>query len=84
MQGTVIPYVLLYQFHGILMTSKSIKEVIPMKTAVCKPNYPAMPKLPYPNAATRRQLLQRFLDTALVIASGIGLAAAFLLLAVLV
>lgn len=54
-----------------------------MKTAVCKPNYPAMPKLPYPNAATRRQMLQRFLDTALVIASGIGLAAAFLLLAVI-
>ena len=53
-----------------------------MKTAVCSPHYTTMSKLPYPNAATRRQLLQRFVDTALVIACGIGLAATFLLLAV--
>ena len=53
-----------------------------MKTAICKFNYPTMPKVPYPNAATRRQLLQRLMDTALVIACGIGIAATFLLLAV--
>ena len=36
--------------------------------------------LPYPNAATRRQLLGRFLDLLLAAASGMGIAASVLLL----
>lgn len=48
-----------------------------MKTAVCKPCY--RPVIPYPNAATRRQLLQRILDIALIFACGMGLAATLLL-----
>ncbi len=52
-----------------------------MKTAVCKPTY--RPVIPYPNAATRRQMLLRFLDHILVVACGMGLAATLLLLAVI-
>lgn len=35
-------------------------------------------EIPYPNAATRRQILHRVLDLALMGAIGAGLAAAFL------
>ena len=35
---------------------------------------------PYPNAATQRQLLHRFLDLLLMAASGMGMAAMLLLL----
>ena len=31
------------------------------------------PALPYPNAATRRQVFHKILDTALIAASGIGI-----------
>ena len=55
-----------------------------MKTAVCKPNYRPVIRFPYPNAATRRQMLHRFVDTALVIASGMGLGAVILVLWVIV
>lgn len=55
-----------------------------MKTAACKPIYRPMVNIPYPNAATRRQMLQRILDGALVIASGMGLGAALLVLSVLI
>ena len=51
-----------------------------MKTAVCKPN---IRPIPYPNAATRQEILQKLLDTALVAASGMGIAAMILLLLVL-
>lgn len=51
-----------------------------MKTAVCKSNYRP---LPYPNAATRREVLQKLLDSLLMAASGIGIGAILLLLMVL-
>lgn len=38
------------------------------------------PAIPYPNAATRRQVLQKVLDTLVITASGIGLSAALLLM----
>lgn len=54
-----------------------------MKSTVCKvPSRPAI-RVPYPNAATRRELLHKVLDLALVIASGVGMAAIFALLTVL-
>lgn len=52
-----------------------------MKTAVCRSRvYPAFR---YPNAATRREVLHKTLDTLLVAASGMGLAATVLLFMVL-
>jgi hypothetical protein len=52
-----------------------------MKTAICKSNY--RPAVPYPNAATRREVLHKILDTLLVAASGMGIGAMLLLLLVL-
>ena len=40
--------------------------------------------IPYPNAATRRQQMHRFLDACLVAASAIGIVAGLMFLAVLV
>lgn len=54
-----------------------------MKTVVCKTNYRPIPQLPYPNAATRREVFHKLLDTALVAASGMGIAAILLLFSVL-
>lgn len=55
-----------------------------MKTTVCKTDYRKMQPLPYVNAATRREIFQKLLDTLLVAASGIGIAAMLLLYVVLV
>lgn len=50
-----------------------------MKTAVVHhADFARKPNLPYPNAATRRQLLNRFIDLLLTAALGIGAAAIFL------
>lgn len=54
-----------------------------MKTVVCKTNFRPMPRFPYPNAATRREVFHKLLDTALVAASGMGIAAILLLFSVL-
>ncbi len=53
-----------------------------MKTAACKPYTRPTVYLRYPNAATRRQLAAKALDGILVTASGMGIAAILLLLAV--
>lgn len=39
--------------------------------------------LPYPNAATRRQLLNKFLDLLLIAACGMGMAATVALLLII-
>ena len=39
--------------------------------------------IPYPNAATRRQQLHKFLDKCLVVASAIGIATILMFLGVL-
>ena len=52
-----------------------------MKTAVCKSTI--RPAIPYPNAATRQELLHKALDTLLIAASGMGIAAILLLCMVL-
>ena len=38
---------------------------------------------PYPNAATRRQVWQKLLDLALLIASGVGIGATVMMLLIL-
>ena len=49
-----------------------------MKTAAIKKmDYPF---IPYPNAATRREVIHKFLDFLLILASCAGIAAAILLL----
>ena len=52
-----------------------------MKTAICKSN--CQLRVPYPNAATRREVFQKAVDTLLVAASGMGIGAILLLLMVL-
>lgn len=54
-----------------------------MKIAVYKPYIRPTVCLRYPNAATRRQVAKKLLDGVLVAASGMGIAAILLLLAVL-
>lgn len=55
-----------------------------MKTAAVYRQMPAMPQaLPYPNAATRKQILRRFVDLLLVGAIGVAFAAIILFLPVL-
>lgn len=55
-----------------------------MKTAAAyRTDYAKMPNLPYPNAATRREILGKFLDLLLVGAIGVGAAAIFLFILVL-
>lgn len=49
-----------------------------MKTTYAYPN--TNTAIPLPNAATRRQLMQRTLDSLLMAASGAGLGAVILLL----
>ncbi len=50
-----------------------------MKTAVYRPNHKAFQPLPFPNAPTRRQILNRILDTLLIAASGAGIGTMLLL-----
>ena len=52
-----------------------------MKTAVYKSA--CRPAFPYPNAATRQEVLHKVLDTLLVAVSGVGIAAVLLLCMVL-
>ena len=52
-----------------------------MKTTVYKASQHLV--IPYPNAATRREMFQKVLDTLLVAASGMGIGAMLLLLMVL-
>lgn len=52
-----------------------------MKTAIYKTN--TIDRIPYPNAATRREFLHKLLDTALLTASGIGIGAILALLTTL-
>ena len=54
-----------------------------MKADFYKPYCRPTVRLSYPNAATRRQVFEKVLDSVLVAASGMGIAAALLLLAVL-
>ena len=55
-----------------------------MKSAVMKrANFNTMPAFPYPNAATKQELLHKFLDRLLVSAIGAGLAASLIFLIVL-
>lgn len=50
-----------------------------MKTVSAhRSDYANRPNLPYPNAATRRQIIDRFLELLLMAALGIGSAAVIL------
>lgn len=51
-----------------------------MKTVAYRTDYAPQPNLPYPNAATRRELFNRFIDLLLVGAIGAGAAAILLFL----
>ncbi len=53
-------------------------------TANYRPKYIPRQSLPFPNAATRRQVLEKLLDLGLIAVSGMGMAAAVLLLLVLI
>jgi len=49
-------------------------------TTVYRTDFMSRPSFPYPNAATRKEMLHKFLDLLLVGAIGAGLAACFLLI----
>lgn len=50
-----------------------------MKNTVCKVSFMNRPWVPVPNAATRRQVLDRILETLMVVATGAALGALLLL-----
>lgn len=52
-------------------------------TALYRTDYTTRPNLPFPNAATRREILHKFLDFLLMGALGIGTTAILLFLLVL-
>lgn len=54
-----------------------------MKTAQLKLYNRPKKQLPYPNAATRQEILHKVTDALLLAASGVGIAAILLLVAVL-
>lgn len=65
-------------------TIKDTKEVSTMKTtALYRTDYANRPNLPYPNAATRRELMHKFMDLLLMAALGVGAAAILLFLVAL-
>ena len=56
-----------------------------MKTTACTQRpFMSRPIIPLPNVATRRQFLHKVLESALVIASGIGIAVMLVVLLTLV
>lgn len=58
---------------------KNTKEVTEMKTAVIRPTTMQMRQnIPHPNAATRKEMLHKFLDLLVMGAVGAGLSAATL------
>ena len=52
-----------------------MKEDFPMKTAICKTNYRPTTRIPYPNAASRKQIVNRIVDLTLTFVLGAGAAA---------
>ena len=58
-------------------------EVFTMKATATKLTYRPIDRIPYPNAATRREVLRKIVDFALITASGMGIAAMLLLLTAL-
>ena len=51
-----------------------------MKTATYQSNFWNQPYVPYPNAATRRQVLDKMIDRLLIAVSSIGIVAVVLFL----
>ena len=52
-----------------------------MKTATAY--YTARPHIPFPNAATRQEMIRKFVDRLLLVASGFGITATIMLLLVM-
>lgn len=52
-------------------------------TTIYRADYTTRPNLPYPNAATRQELINKFLDLLLMAALGIGAAAILLFIVAL-
>ena len=55
--------------------TKEIQEETEMKTAAYRTSKNVRPAIPFPNAATRRQMVQKFLDFVLMSAISLGIAA---------
>ena len=78
-----LPGLVLFNVPFILYphSIKNTKEETTMKTAVVKrTDFNNMPVIPYPNAATREEMLHKILDLLLVAAIGAGLAACLIFL----
>ena len=74
-----IQSVLLVLFVDILVSSKS-QGGLTMKTMTIN----RLDYAPYPNAATPRQQLHKFVDRCIFVASAVGIVAALMFLAVIV
>lgn len=53
-------------------------------TAIYRTDYAPIPEVPFPNAATRKDILRKFLDLLLMGALGAGAAAILLFMLVLI
>lgn len=71
--------VLLSIYDRILLSEKN-KEESNMKAATYRNNFWNQPYVPYPNAATRRQVLDKMIDRLLIAASCIGIVAVVMFL----
>lgn len=72
--------VLLSIYDRILLSERKNKEESHMKAATYRNNFWNQPYVPYPNAATRRQVLDKMIDRLLIAASCIGIVAVVMFL----
>lgn len=73
--------VLLYKYMDIIQTENKTKEDKYMKTTTL--NKMEFPLAPYPNAATKREVMHKIIDHLLMIACSAGVAAVILLMVAL-
>lgn len=73
----IVRFIVLFVLYSFI--TKKLRRVQHMKTATLKQTHiNRTPALPFPNAATKREMLHKFLDLMLVSAIGAGLAACLL------
>lgn len=75
--------VLFPNYNDKLLSERKSKEESQMKTATYRNNFWNQPYVPYPNAATRRQVLDKMIDRLLIAASCIGIVAVVMFLLIM-
>ena len=72
----LVRFIVLYVLYD--KDRKQKEETLMLTSNTKKVNFWSEPYVPLPNAATRRQVLQKIVDTALIIASCAGIVAIML------